>query len=91
MPPATTDRWDPADCANRRAYASLPRKYSPLTKLNTSPRRRPGVPQLLCKRELAASDMTCFARIPPQLAGESRKMRLPELSPAGYVVYYRRL
>ena len=40
-PPPTTGWSGSGGRANRRAYASLPRKYSPLTKENTSPSAAP--------------------------------------------------
>src|SRR5438874_8800461 len=62
--------------ANRSAYVSLPRKYRPLTNMNTSPIISP-------RRDRSSSatghcafgDMTIFARGPPQLAGDNKKMR----------------
>src|SRR3954471_3648598 len=62
--------------ANSSAYASLPRKYSPLTKANTSPSATPRFSRNRTARSnCARSDITILARGPEQLAGERRKMR----------------
>src|SRR5262245_12201516 len=75
-PPAATGSVGSGGRANRRAYASFPRKYRPLTKLNTSPS---GAPAVLCscraRSKLAFGDSIICARMPPQLAGDRRNTR----------------
>src|SRR5258706_5559829 len=62
--------------ANRRAYVSLPRKYRPLMKLNRSPSGAPSADRsLAASANEAFGDITCLARVPPQLAGDSRNTR----------------
>ena len=62
-------------CLNAVEYASLPRKYKPLRKLNTSPSGAPClVRSRAAKSNVARSDITMRARLPPQLAGDKRKM-----------------
>src|SRR5688572_1936316 len=62
--------------ANRRAYASLPRKYRPLTKLNTSPSEVPSTERSCRARaNCATGDITIRARTPLQLAGDRRNTR----------------
>src|SRR3954469_7436790 len=62
--------------ANSSAYASLPRKYSPLTKANTSPSATPRFCRNRTARSnCARSDITICARGPEQFAGDKRKMR----------------
>ena len=74
--PPSRDRPGSGGRANRLAYASLPRKYRPLTKLKTSP----SVAPLRLRRSRATANcafgdsMSC-ARRPEQLAGDKRKMR----------------
>src|SRR5712692_8143186 len=63
-------------CANRRAYVSLPRKYRPLMNVNRSPSGAPFRDRSAAATgKVAPGESTCFARRPPQLAGESRKTR----------------
>jgi hypothetical protein len=59
---------------NRVAYASLPRKYRPLTKLNTSPSVAWEDLSLWLSSDLDVSRSNDFPRTPDRFAGESRKM-----------------
>src|SRR5437867_965712 len=64
--------------ANAEAYANLPRKYSPLMKVKTSPMVAPSVDL----SRWASVERAFFrnrkpARFPEQWAGESRKIRWP--------------
>src|SRR5215213_10183700 len=75
-PPAVTGSSGSGGAAKRRAYASLPRKYNPLTKLKTSPRWAPsGVLSCCANVNWAVGDATILARTPPQFAGDNRKIR----------------
>ena len=61
---------------NARAYASLPRKYKPLRKLNTSPIATPsGSRSARASGNSACALRINFARSPSQRAGERRNMR----------------
>jgi hypothetical protein len=60
--------------AKRAAYASLPRKYSPLTKLNTSPSATWDDLSLWLSSDLEVPRSNDFPRTPDRFAGESRKM-----------------
>jgi len=60
--------------ANRVAYASLPRKYRPLTKLNTSPSVACEDLSLWLSSDFDESRSNSFPRTPDRFAGESRKM-----------------
>ena len=59
---------------NARAYASLPRKYSPLIKLKSSPRDTPFWRRRTAISKSASSRITNRARIPAMLAGDRRKI-----------------
>src|SRR5881628_1155784 len=75
-PPETTGHSGSGGRANRRAYASLPRKYKPLTKLKTSPSGAPASSRSCCASgKPAVGETTIRARTPLQLAGDSRKTR----------------
>src|SRR5262245_3118545 len=59
---------------NARAYASFPRKYNPLRKLNVSPIGAPSSEWTsVARSKLASGFSSTFARRPSQRAGESRK------------------
>src|SRR5437660_6898151 len=62
--------------AKRAAYVSLPRKYRPLTNMKMSPSMAPRRERTSrASANCALGDITCRARGPLQLAGESRKIR----------------
>jgi hypothetical protein len=61
--------------ANAHAYASLPRKYNPLMKLNNSPNGSPSLRNRRASMNRAFSLMIILARTPPAFAGERRKIR----------------
>src|SRR5580704_2573722 len=60
--------------ANRVAYASLPRKYRPLTKLNTSPKVACDAFSLWFSSDFEVSRSNDLPRTPDKFAGESKKM-----------------
>ena len=61
---------------NARAYASFPRKYRPLRKLNASPSSTPGGSRnAFASGNSAFGLRISFARSPSQRAGERRKTR----------------
>jgi hypothetical protein len=71
--------------AKCREYASFPRKYSPLRKLNISPigaARDSLSRQASSKR--ARSLKSNAARFPPQNAGDRRKIREEDIVMAGF-------
>src|SRR5262245_12184641 len=75
-PPAITGSPGSGGQANRLAYASLPRKYRPLTKLKTSPSAAPlRLRRARATANCAFGDNTSCARRPEQFAGDKRKMR----------------
>jgi len=62
------------DRPNAVAYASLPRKYNPLKKLNTSPNDAPvSARSRSAKSNVAAGFFNNCARAPSQRAGDKRK------------------
>src|SRR5437660_12421300 len=61
--------------ANLLAYANLPRKYSALMKLKTSPSGAPAPRNRELNSDSAESHMSRPPRIPAIFAGESRKIR----------------
>jgi hypothetical protein len=70
---------------NLSAYANLPRKYRPLMKLKTSQRGTLELLRRSARSNCALGLKSIFARIPPESAGESKKIlrgsklsRLPE-------------
>jgi len=67
--------------ANLSAYASFPRKYSALIKLNSSPSRTPSARNRTAISVWHSSLSSRCARAPAAFAGESMKIRPPDLRP----------
>src|SRR5688572_7406003 len=71
----STDGTFCGGCANARAYASLPRKYKPLRKLNASPTEMPPLRSATASGNAALSLKRICARRPKVLAGDNRNIR----------------
>ena len=63
------------------AYASFPRKYKPLKKLNTSPSGAPSLDSRRASSKSAFGLSNTFARRPSHRAGERRKTCFTNVSP----------